>query len=85
VLWLDTALVVPPEFENRWDKKPSRFSLDQCFSGGKDYQSCVEPQHSKGFADLSDFAKALLRLSALPLSLSDIDSDHLAITSSFAF
>jgi hypothetical protein len=85
VLWLDTALVVPPEFENWWDKKPSRFSLDQCFSGGKDYQSCVEPQHSKGFADMSEFAKALLGLSVLPLSLIKNDSDHLVTTSSFAF
>src|SRR5262245_57879821 len=53
------ALVVPSVAQTLIRADPQRIFVLSILNLGGEYQSGAEPPHSKGFADLSDFAKAL--------------------------
>jgi len=53
------ALVVPSVAQTLIRADPQRIVVLSILNLRGDYQSGAEPPHSKGFADLNDFAKAL--------------------------
>ena len=50
MLWLDTALVVLSVTKTLIVAELRRFFVPPVLKLRRDYQSCVKPQHSKGFA-----------------------------------